>query len=418
MSVAAELDVPYRPRLADKVLSEMVEDHSAVLVVGPRATGKTTTAAQRAATLLDLGAPAVATAFDADPAAAIDGLAEPVLIDEWQEVPTSLQAVKLAVDRSPRRGRFILTGSVRGELDTPTWPGTGRLVRLPMYGLVEREIEGRVDGPSWLAAVLKGDPPTTARSDVDLRGIVRRALRSGFPEPALATPQRGRQRWLASYVDQVVARDALAIAPGRDPQRLRAYLAALALNSAGVVDDTTLWQAAGIAKDTARAYDALLQNLLIVERLPAWTSNRLKRLTLAPKRYLVDTGLFAGVLGLSEDDVMLDGDLLGRVVETFAVAQIRAEVALMSPTPRLHHLRTEQGRQEIDLVIEIGANKLVAIEIKATSTPDPGDAKHLRWFRREMGDAVVATVLLHTGPFMFRLDDGTIAAPLSALWST
>ena len=408
---------PYVARAADRVLREMVEDHPAVLVVGPRATGKTTSCEQIARTILRLADVQVAAAFRAGPSSVLDGLEEPVLIDEWQEVPSSLQAVKLAVDSKPDRGRYLITGSVRGDLDTPTWPGTGRLVRLSMYGLSEREVERRLDRPSWLSLLLSGEEVTSGRSDVDLRGYVRRALRSGFPEAVLATPDRGRQRWLASYVDQLVTRDAETVAPGRDPQRLRAYLNALALNSAGVVDDVTLWTAAGIAKETARAYDTLLQNLLVTDRLPAWTSNRLKRATLGPKRYLVDPGLFAGVLGVTEDDVVLDADLLGRVIETFAVAQIRAETALMSPAPRLHHLRTEQGRQEIDLVIEVGARRLVAIEIKSTSTPDSGDARHLRWFRRELGEDRVTTVLLHTGPFTFTLDDGTIAAPISALWS-
>ena len=213
-----------------------------------------------------------------------------------------------------------------------------------------------------------------------------------------------------------MTRDAGSVSPGRDPQRLRAYLTALALNSAGVVDDVTLWTAAGIAKDTARAFGAILDNLLVTDRLPAWTSNRMRRLTLASKRYVVDAGLFVGILGVTDEGVLRDGDLLGRVLETFAVAQIRSEVALMSPAPRLHHLRTHEGRQEIDLVIEVGARHLVGIEIKATSTPDSGDAKHLRWFRRELGDAVIATVLLHTGPSTFTFEDGTIAAPLASLW--
>jgi uncharacterized protein len=239
----------------------------------------------------------------------------------------------------------------------------------------------------------------------------------GVPRSCSCDRRPRTRKFLASYVDQLVTRDAAAVAPGRDSQRLRAYLSALALNSAGVVDDATLWTAAGIAKDTARAYDSLLERLLVTERLPAWTSNRLKRMTLAPKRYLVDPGLFAGALGITENDVLADGDLLGRVIETFVVAQIRAEVALMSPQPRLHHLRTAETRQEIDLVIEVGARKVVAIEIKATSTPDSGDARHQRWLRRELGDAVAATVLLHTGPFGFTLDDGTIAAPIASLWS-
>ena len=395
----------------------MLADHAAVLVVGPRATGKTTSCEQLARTVLRLADPQVAEALRASPSSILDGLDEPVLIDEWQQVPSSLQALKIAVDNRPDRGRYIVTGSVRGDIDTPTWPGTGRLVQLAMYGLSEREIEGRIAEPSWFSMLLAGEVAPVGQSAVDLRGYVRRALRSGFPEAVLAVPDRGRARWLGSYVDQHVTRDALSVAPGRDPQRLRGYLTALALNSAGVVDDTTLWAAARINKDTARAYDTLLQNLLVADRLPAWTNNRLKRLTLAPKRYLVDSGLFAGALGVTENDVVIDADLLGRVIETFVVAQIRAEVALMSPAPRLHHLRTGDGRQEIDLVVEIGARRVVAIEIKATSSPDTGDARHLRWFRREMGDACVATVLLHTGPFMFTLEDGTVAAPISALWS-
>ena len=408
---------PYLPRAADAVLAEMLEDHAAILVVGPRAAGKTTSCEQHAATVIRLGEPAVADAFRAGPTALLVDRDEPVLVDEWQEVPSSLQAIKVAVDSDPKRGRFLVTGSVRGDIDAPTWPGTGRLVRLQMYGLTEREIEGRLRSQSWLAKLVNGDVPLRYRSGLNVRDYVQRALRSGFPEPALMTTGRGRARWLSSYVDQMVTRDAQSIAPGRDPQRLRAYLSAVALNSAGVVDDTTLWTAAGIAKDTARAYDTLLQNLLVIDRLPAWTSNRFKRLTLASKRYLVDAGLFSGVLGLTDNDVLSDGDLLGRLIETFVVAQCRAELALMSPVPRMHHLRSSEGQHEIDLVIEVGARRLVAIDIKATATPNPGDARHLRWFRRELGDEQVTTVLLHTGSETLIFDDGTIASPISAIWN-
>lgn len=388
-----------------------------MLVTGPRAAGKTTTCQAQAASTLYLADTRVAQAFRTDPPAVLSGLPEPVLIDEWQEVPAALNAVKLAVDSHPARGRYIVTGSVRGEIEAPTWPGTGRLIRLPMFGLTEREIERLTTGESWLATVLEGREVPRCRSDIDVRGYVQRALRSGFPEAALMRTERSRTAWLTSYVDHVVTRDAEAVEPGRDPARLRSYLSALALNSAGVVDDVTLWTAAGISKDTARRYDRLLQNLLIADRLPAWASNRLKRLTLSSKRYLVDAGLFVGALGVTENDVVTDIDLLGRVLETFVLAQIRAEIALMIPAPRLHHLRTAEGRHEIDLVIEVGARRLVAIEIKATSTPDAGDAKHLRWLKRELGAERVTTLLLHTGPYAVELDDGTVAAPISSLWT-
>jgi uncharacterized protein len=407
----------YRSRLADRALAQMVAAHAALLVVGPRATGKTTTAQRLAGSSVRLADRRVAAAVAADPQAVLGGMTTPVLIDEWQIVPECLNAVKEQVDTDPRRGQFIVTGSVRGDLDSPTWPGTGRLVRLPMYGLTEREVEGRIDAPGWLHRVLAGERFTGFWTTENIRTYVGRALRSGFPEPALQLETPFRHQWLTSYVDQLITRDAAGVDRGRDPQRLRRYLAALALNSAGIVDDTTLWTSAQINKATARAYDTLLQNLLVVENVPAWTSNRLKRLTLAPKRYLIDCGLFAGVLGATPDDIVLDADLLGRVLDTFVAAQLRAELALSIPQRALSHLRQADGRREVDIIVELGPRRIAAIEVKATSAPGPHDARHLRWLRREMGDDLAAAVLLHTGPAPIQLDDDVLALPIATLWA-
>lgn len=397
-------------------MAAMLRDHSAVMVVGPRATGKTTSAETIAATAIHLADARRRSAFVGDIEHALTSSSEPILVDEWQEVPAVLGHMKVLLDADPRRGRFIVTGSVRGDVDNQLWPATGRLVRLEMFGLTERELAAVPTAPTWLATVLTG-VVERRRSTERLDGYVRRALRSGFPEAALESSPDAQARWLGSYVDQLVTRDAAGVDGGRDPLRLRRYLTAYALNSAGVVDDSTLYTSAGISKNTARAYDRLLQNLLVTEDIPAWTTNRLKRLVLAPKRFLVDPGLFVGVLGVDDAEVLADGDLLGRVLETFVVAQVRAELALMPRRPRLHHLRTEQGRHEVDLVIEVGARRLVAIEVKATSTPGPDDARHLRWLRRELGDAVIAAIVLHTGPTTVMFDDGVVACPISSLWT-
>ena len=129
--------------------------------------------------------------------------------------------------------------------------------------------------------------------------------------------ERSRRRWIDGYVDQLLTRDAALVDRGRDPARLRRYLEAYALNSAGLVEDKTLYDAAGIDRRTALAYEALLVNLQVVEALPAWTSNRLKRLTLSPKRYLVDPALLSGIIGVTQTAVLRNGDLLGRVLESF-----------------------------------------------------------------------------------------------------
>ncbi len=154
-----------------------------------------------------------------------------------------------------------------------------------------------------------------------------------------------------------------------------------------------------------------------MESLPAWTSNRLKRLTRAPKRYIVDPSLAAGALGLDLTGVLRDGTMLGRILETFVVAQIRAEAALSPSGPRVLHLRTEHGRQEVDLVAAFGAGDVIGIEIKADSAPDADAAHHLAWLRETAGDRFVAGVVLHTGPRVYPLGERIWAIPICALWA-
>ncbi len=339
-----------------------------------------------------------------------------MLLDEWQAVPSVLGAVKRAIDSDWRPGRFIVTGSVRADIEAETWPGTGRVIRVAMYPLTVAEQLNRSTKP-LIDRIVDGDELLPGSDSHDLRAYIEGALHGGFPEAALGLTGYARRRWLESYVEQLVTRDAQDLEAGRDPERLGRYFEVYALNSAGVVDAKTLHDAAGINRKTAEAYNALLKNLLVIDELPAWSSNRLKRLIRSPKRYLVDPGLLVGALGLDIGAVMRNGDLLGRVLETHVVAQLRAEATVARSRPRLFHLRQEQGRREIDLVAEIQAGLVVAIEIKATSAPKPDDARHLAWLRDELGEEFVEGVVLHTGPRTFSLGDRIVAAPISTLWA-
>jgi predicted AAA+ superfamily ATPase len=168
---------------------------------------------------------------------------------------------------------------------------------------------------------------------------------------------------------------------------------------------------------SVRAYEELLEGLLIAERVPAWTSNRLKRLVRRPKRYLVDPALIAAALRIDERTVMRDGDLLGRILHTFVLAQLRPELAASSTRPRLHHLRTAQGRHEIDLIAELAGGDLIGIDVKVGAARSRSDARHLTWLRDEIGERFLAGVVLHTGPRAHTLGERIVAAPIAALWS-
>ncbi|MDE0268273.1 MAG: ATP-binding protein [Acidimicrobiaceae bacterium] len=406
----------YHERLVDPLISRMLAELPAVLIVGPRAVGKTTTAQRYASATVRLDHDVEAAAFRVDPDSALAGMPEPILLDEWQAVPGVLGAVKRAVDTARSPGRFIVTGSVRSNPDVATWAGTGRLTWMDMYPLTVSEQLGIPTRPLF-ERIVCGEELQAAQDSPDLRGYIDLVLRGGFPEVALGLSEPLRSRWLRSYIRQVVERDAQDLETGRDPVRLGRYFEAYALNSAGLVNDKTIYTAAGVSRETARTYHRLLSDLRIIEDLPAWSSNRLVRLVKTPKRYLIDPALLGVVTGATTATVISDGDLMGRMIETFVVAQLRAEAAVSDLYPRLYHLRDAQGRHEVDVIAELDGRRVVAIEVKPTGAPKPSHARHLRWLRERLGDRFVAGVVLHTGPRSFKLEERISAAPISTLWA-
>ena len=407
--------VEYVDRLVDDELERVLGAFPAVMVVGPRACGKTTTSMRLAESVVRLDQPAMANVFRFDPDAALAERDEPVLLDEWQDVPEVLGAVKRSVDLVSRPGRFVLTGSVSGEVEAASWPGTGRLIRVPMYGMTVRETIGAVRGRPSLAAVLRGEVQLPSERP-DLLGYLDRALTGGFPEAVRLDSPVDRRQWLDSYIDQMVSRDVDRVGERRDPNRLRRYLQAWALNSAGAADDVTIYRTVGIDRRTHVAYEQLLINMFVAELVPAWSTNRLKRLVRSPKRYVVDPAMMAAAARIGRSDVLDDAGLLGRIVDTFVASEIRSHAAVEPSRPQMFHLRTEGGRQEIDLLLEYDGGQVFAIEVKASAIPTLKDGRHLVWLRDELGERFAGGVVFHTGPEMLDLSDRIKAIPICALW--
>ena len=150
-----------------------------------------------------------------------------------------------------------------------------------MHPLTVREQLSRPGRP-FIDGLLAAEPPPLPSDPPDLRDYAEIALRGGFPEPAIELEGRVRRGWLESYVEQLLLHESAGPGRGPDLVRLGAFFTAYALNSAGIANDSTLHEAAGLDRRTARSYATLLSGLGVIAELPAWSTNRLKRLARGP----------------------------------------------------------------------------------------------------------------------------------------
>ena len=411
----------YLPRLADAALQQLFADLPAVSVVGPRGCGKTTTASRLVPNIVHLDVPSVAQAFRTDPDVALRAVGEPVLLDEWQEAPEVLGAVKRAVDDGSGTGRFLLTGSVTARFATKQWPGTGRVTELRMAPMTIAELSGRTGKTmavdrlraGTVDALQPADRPTAA---TDVAGYLDLAMRSGFPE-AVATPARSRLAWLESYCDHVVDRDAQLARQGTDPTLFARFMGVMALTTATTTSDQTLLDLAGISRPTLLEYLQLLDRLYLLSTVPAWSTRSLQRLVKAPKRYIADAALVAAITGSTATEALFDSQAKGRIIETFVAAQLRAELPFAASRPQMFHLRDTNGRHEVDLLLRYPQDQIVGIEVKAAGTIATADYKHLIWLRDALGESFAGGVVLYTGAYTQQLDDRIIAASISTCWA-
>lgn len=295
------------------------------------------------------------------------------------------RGVKRAVDLDFTAGQFLLTGSARADLVTSGWAGTGRIVRLALWGLTQRELEGRGDDrTSLLDLAMNPEAGLPAVTDApDFRVYVERALRGGLPQVATADSAAKRSRLLDAYVDQLVTRDVELVGSRRNPALLRTALRAMAL--------------------------------MVTERVPAYVGNRLNRLAKRPKRYLTEPSLLGPLLGIDERTASRDIDVLGRLLDTYVAAQLRPLVELTSPRSRLLHLWDANGEHEIDLIVDHPDGSVIACEVKASAAPDRSDARHLRWLADRLGPLFRRGIVFHTGPRSFQHDDDIWFLPIAAL---
>lgn len=383
-------------RTADLELDDLFPHVAAIALDGPKAVGKTTTAAQRAADIMNLDRTAERVPLEADPELLLSRR-RPLLIDEWQNVPEVWDVVRHAADRDPSGSQFLLAGSATPRAGATAHSGAGRIGRLRMRPMTLEE-RGVGEPAVSLTRLLEGGREQLhGQTDVGLSRYVEEILASGFPA-LRSLSGRARRFQLDSYLRNAVDRDVpeqgLAV---RRPDALMAWLRAYAAatsSTAGysqILDAATPGQGDKPARSTADGYRRVLESLWLLDPVPAWElgGSQFTRLGRSPKHHLADPALAARLLGLNEAKLLGTGGgpvgsegraVLGSMFESLATLCIR--VAAQAAEADVGHLRTRDGDHEVDLVVTREDGAVLAIEVKAAGAVDDGDTKHLQWLRR------------------------------------
>lgn len=260
--------------------------------------------------------------------------------------------------------------------------------------------------------MFEGDLPAPKRPSGDLESLV---VTGGFPEAVARSRASRRRAFFESYVTTIVTRDVRDIASIEDPGALHRLLQLCAVRSASLLNHTELSRTLALPVSTLKRYLAILETLFLVRELPAWSSNRGKRLARAPKIHLADTGLLTSLAGIDEEALRHDRFRYGSVLESFVAAELWKQSGWSETRPSLHHFRTHGG-QEVDLVLEDARGRVVGIEVKASSTVTASDLSGLRALAEAAGKYWVQGLVLYRGARSVPFGKTLSACPVEALF--
>ncbi|MEI6634759.1 MAG: ATP-binding protein [Chlamydiota bacterium] len=412
-------DAPLYPRHVAPRLAEALADSPVVLIHGPRQCGKTTLAhieaGQKGYAYISFDDDVARAAAAADPAGFVADLPERVILDEVQRVPALFPALKIAVDRHRRAGRFLLTGSANVLL-VPKLADSlaGRMEILRLFPLAQCELERRRSGflEALFTCAFK-----TRRTERLGRQLPERIVAGGYPAALARRGGRRRSVWYENYLETLVQRDVRDLARIGGLDTLPRLLALAAGQTARLLNVSGLAAPFQLSRPTIRDYVTLLERVFVVELLPPWHSNRLSRLVKTPKLHLGDTGLACALLGMDAGALASDRTLLGQLLETFVFQELRRQASWQEEPMRFFHFR-DKDVAEVDIVIERGARRIAGVEVKAAATVTATDFRGLRKLRDAAGRRFVGGIVLYDGETSASFGDGLHAVPVRALWET
>ena len=419
----------YKKRILDSLLERKLMGMGAVLIEGPKWCGKTTTAEEKAGSVLYMNDPKKSGTYlqlaKMSPHVLLTG-ETPRLIDEWQLAPCLWDTIRFEVDHRDEEGQFILTGSaIPPETDEIWHSGTGRFARIKMRPMSLWE-SGDSDGKVSLEALFKNNVEAVAFEGKNLEDIAYLVCRGGWPKATLQSPNIALDR-AYDYYDAVVNTDISRVdGVVRDTERtkrlMRSYARFQGAQTAigKIKEDVRINDSMNIDDDTIGSYIKALKKIFVIEDMPAWNPNLRSKTAIrsSDTRYFVDPSIAVAALGVGPKDLIDDLETFGLLFETMCVRDLRVYAEALGGS--VYHYRDKNGL-ECDAVVHLrnGSYGLIEIKLGGDNLIEEG-ASSLKSLAEKidttrMKNPSFLMVLTAVGDFAYQREDGVYVVPIGSL---
>ena len=424
----------YLKRIVDDDLQLRLDSVGATLIVGPKWCGKTTTAEQKAKSILKLNDPEMREAYiktaQTKPSNLLNG-ATPRLIDEWQEAPELWDAVRTAVDERNQTGLFILTGSTTVNRANIHHTGTGRISRLKMYPMSLYE-SGESNGTISLKELFNHPDCDIdgINSSLDVNQLIFAACRGGWPSSLNLKTDQAKLFVAKDYYNNICDNDISSVdditrSPSKTRLLLRSYarnISTLATNGS-ILSDVNANET--MSDSSFYEYKDALKRLYVIEDVDAWCPNIRSKTSMrsSNKREFIDPSIAVAALGLSPDYLQIDLKTFGFVFECLCVRDLKVYSNAQNGT--VSYYRDKFGL-ESDVVLHLDDGRYALIEVKLGSRDIEEGANHLvelksliRRHNEENPSAQLREpdllIVLTGGPIAYKRNDGVYVIPIGCL---